>query len=508
VIEWASAAVVLVLAAGVAASWWQARRATAEAVRADAARDDADHRRQEAEEAYGLARDSLVRIGADLPDALRQAIYTREARARATQVLADALSRQLDPTAVRGLSGRSQMALHIQAGDVLAELGKRKEAETHYKAALEISKELLQAGGPDAALAQGNHALVLSKLAVAERDAQHTSESAARALEPLAEVEAMQRELLAHPPPDRTPAELRKSVAQTLLERATTFRMLQQYDRALGPCQEAIDLLRPRADDGPANRHTRDCKAALAGALGQLGSIQTARQDDRAAERALSEAAALSAEVLAGDPRNPLHRMAAARAAREAGDFLLMRDRPDEAGRFYAQVLAAFRDLLATAELLALRFELGDAYYRSATLALKRHDATTAAAEYSHCRALWQEVTDANPTNRNRLALCLAQARLGQHQAAADFARRLLAERAYSVFEGLQSVCVLALCGEAANGEDRRRYLDESLAGLTRLVKQLGFRNVAQLKTDPDLDPLRGEPAFEAIIKELDAGGN
>ncbi|HEY1381070.1 MAG TPA: serine/threonine-protein kinase, partial [Gemmataceae bacterium] len=118
-IQWSAAAVVLVLAGGVAAAWWQARRATAEAARAAEARADADRRRDEAEAAYALARESLVQVGTDLPGVLRQAIYTRDARVRAAQVLADALAKQLDPTAVRGLPGRARLALHLQAGAVL-----------------------------------------------------------------------------------------------------------------------------------------------------------------------------------------------------------------------------------------------------------------------------------------------------------------------------------------------------------------------------------------------------
>ena len=504
-IEWAAAAVVLVLAGGVAVSWWQARRATAEAVRADDARADADRRREEAEAAYALARESLIQVGSELPDVLRQAIYTRDARARASKILADALAKQLDPTAVRGLPGRAQMALHSQAGDVLAELGKRAEAEAHYRAALEVSTELLEAGGPEAALAKGNYAFTRTKLAVAERDAKRTTEAANHALTVLAEIEALQRELLANPPPDRTPAELRQSLAQTMLERTTTYRMLGQTDRALESCRAAIDLFHPRPDDGTPNRYTRGRKTALAGALAQLAAIETDRQNDGAAEPAMAEAAKLSAEVLADDPTNAVHRLAAARAARAYGDFLLAHNRLDEAVTAYAQDLAGLRKLVDTGEVLALRFELGDTYYRTATLALKRNDAHAAAVDYARCRALWQEVTDIRPTSRNRLAVALVQARLGEHEAAAAFPRQLLAGRRYTVGDGVQAVCVLALCGGAADGDSRRKYLEESLAGLTRLVREQNYRNLARLKTDPDLDPLRGEPAFQALVKELDA---
>src|SRR5262249_28195250 len=263
--------------------------------------------------------------------------------------------------------------------------------------------------------------------------------------------------------------------------------------------------LRPRPDDPTANRYLRDRKVTLAAALAQLAQVQLARQEDRAAEATLREVVTVSAEVLKDDPRNPLSRLVAARAARELGDFLLMRNRLDETEQYYAEDVASFRALLGTGELLALRFELGDVYYRSATLALKRKDGKTAADHYARCRALWQEVAEVNPSHRNQLAVALVQARLGEHEAAAVLSRRLLAEGNASLGDGIQAVSVLPLCGRAADADSRRKYLEESLAGLTRLVDELGYRNVARLKTDPDLDPLRDEPDFQALLKRLDA---
>ena len=182
-----------------------------------------------------------------------------------------------------------------------------------------------------------------------------------------------------------------------------------------------------------------------------------------------------------------------------------MRNHLDDADKYYAKDIAAFRDLLNTGELLALRFELGDAYYRTATLALKRKDKKKAAEQYARCRSLWQEVAEGSPSNRNKLAVALVQARLGEHEAGSVFPRKLLDSRNYSLGDGIQAVCVLALCGGASEGSGRRAYFDDALAGLTRLVDELGYKNVARLKTDPDLDPLRAEPAFQVLIKKLDA---
>src|SRR5262249_7593493 len=142
-------------------------------------------------------------------------------------------------------------------------------------------------------------------------------------------------------------------------------------------------------------------------------------------------------------------------------------------------------------------------YYRGATLALKQGREGTAAELYGRCRGLWGEVAEVNPSSRNKLALGLVQARLGDHESAAVFAPALLAGPQFSPGDGVEAVSVLALCGGAASGEARRAYYAEAIAGLKILVDKLGYRNVARLKTDPDLDPIRDEPEFQAVVDRL-----
>jgi hypothetical protein len=48
----------------------------------------------------------------------------------------------------------------------------------------------------------------------------------------------------------------------------------------------------------------------------------------------------------------------------------------------------------------------------------------------------------------------------------------------------------------------RKRYTEAALKLLAEAVKQ-GFCNLTLLRTDPDLDGLRGEPAFAALLKTL-----
>ena len=61
------------------------------------------------------------------------------------------------------------------------------------------------------------------------------------------------------------------------------------------------------------------------------------------------------------------------------------------------------------------------------------------------------------------------------------------------------AVAILALCSGSVSGDARRKYLEESLAGLKRLVDELGYKNVARLKTDGSLDASFGSSGTQLI---------
>jgi tetratricopeptide (TPR) repeat protein len=473
--------------------------------------------RRAADQAYQMARESLLTVGADLPDVLRQAIFTREAQNRANAILAESLAKQLDLDTMRGLPERGLMNIHLRNASLQGAQGKVVEAGNSLQAALEISNRLVARDSPDKATLQGNHALILSSIGQFERDSKRTVAAGKAALEMFGKALQLQRDLLKDPgSQDRPVAELRQSVADTLYQIADTHRRMQGYREALAPCQECVELRKLVLEDGEPTRYTRDRRRLLAEAQMLLGKIQVALEKDAEAEAAFRAAVAAYAVELKANPNDAILRLAAARAARELGDFLLMRNRPDEVGAFYQQDLQAFRGLLMTGEMLAVRQELGRIYYRTATLALKQNDARTAADHYQRCSALWQEVTETQPTLMNRLSVGLVQARLGRHEAPAELAREVLNAEQVDVNAGVEAVCVLALCADAvaagrpvkdlpgADAALRQKHLDAALEGLTMCVEKLGFKGVARLKTDPDFDPLRAEPRFQETIKRLE----
>ena len=55
------------------------------------------------------------------------------------------------------------------------------------------------------------------------------------------------------------------------------------------------------------------------------------------------------------------------------------------------------------------------------------------------------------------------------------------------------------------NKAPRGTYADRALLLIEDLVARFGDRDVVQLKTDPDLDPIRDDPRFRAVVKKLEA---
>src|SRR5262249_31106143 len=143
-------------------------------------------------------------------------------------------------------------------------------------------------------------------------------------------------------------------------------------------------------------------------------------------------------------------RIVAAQAARELGDFLLMRNRLDEATPWYDKDLKLTRSLLTGAEILAAQSQLSDVYYRSATAALKRGDRNTAALYYHKCLDLRLGLLEVRPTEvRSRMRVANAQSRCGQHEAAAKTMLELRSQAPNDSSLAFETVCVLGMCADA-----------------------------------------------------------
>ena len=102
----------------------------------------------------------------------------------------------------------------------------------------------------------------------------------------------------------------------------------------------------------------------------------------------------------------------------------------------------------------------------------------------------------------------LALARCGDHAEAAKIAEALVATPPKDEAIYVQAACGFALaCGAArtAGGSDAalvQHYIERALECL-RAAKNRGWADVVGLETDTDLEPIRNDPAFQALLDEF-----
>jgi serine/threonine-protein kinase len=102
-----------------------------------------------------------------------------------------------------------------------------------------------------------------------------------------------------------------------------------------------------------------------------------------------------------------------------------------------------------------------------------------------------------------QIDLMLAQARCGRHAEAAKAAEALWQHSPQDTRVLFHVACGYALCAAATHDKDElnKKYLDESFAVL-RQARQHGWKDPVALRTDPDLDPLRGHAAYHELLTE------
>jgi hypothetical protein len=103
-----------------------------------------------------------------------------------------------------------------------------------------------------------------------------------------------------------------------------------------------------------------------------------------------------------------------------------------------------------------------------------------------------------------QVEVMLALARCGDHAEAAKIAESLVAGDPLNEQVYFQSACGYALAAGAAISDAAlaRRYTEAAVDCLKK-GKERGWDNVVDLETDPDLAPIRTNPAFQELLGQF-----
>jgi tetratricopeptide (TPR) repeat protein/tRNA A-37 threonylcarbamoyl transferase component Bud32 len=241
------------------------------------------------------------------------------------------------------------------------------------------------------------------------------------------------------------------------------------------------------------------------------------------AEKVFHQALATRERLVAEFPGVPEHRRGLAITLNNLGILLKNTDRPGEAEELYRQSLDVHKKLAADfPDDAEHQNSVAGAMVNLARLLLEGKDPDGARRLLEEALPYHRAALKAFPRHpayrnfyrNNRWRMTETLLELKDHAAAAETAGEFLAAAVDPPRDAYTAACLLAGCVRLAAEDERlpegkrqelaRAYGDRALAALRQAVAK-GAKEVAQMKTDKGLDPLRPRGDFEKLLAGLEA---
>jgi serine/threonine protein kinase len=495
---------------------WMQARSNEEMARREGQR--ADDKAKEALARYQLLHEALVvvidKVQRDLQAVPSTAQARREILEAAIKVLQKNVAQGRDSTR---LPERSLATSHMIMGHILREQHKTKEAIEHYNQCHAILETLYRAN-PASDKATGNYSVSLSVQADLALELQNDVAVAEKLYR---QALALQEESLAHRP------------EQPELAEAVFHRLIANSHHRLGEILMRSQPKPPqsaRERQREAQQHFEKAREQMALALPEedtlgnhlkmeqicyhLGEMNE-RLDRPAEARRAYELCLAERKKLAADLPADTHRqMEKLRLYGKIGDLYLFADETETARRYYSEAVAANEELARRDRTPNSRILLSLNYYRLATAYLRRRERGLADDYYRKCLDLRVALQKQHPDVLGlKIDLMIAQGRCGLHREAAAFAHELRQRYPTDTRQLLNAACGYALSAfsvvvgkseEKLSAEERRLrqdYCDRAVEAL-RQAKKNNYNDVKNLQIEPDLDPIRSDKGFQALLRE------
>ena len=402
---------------------------------------------------------------------------------------------------IRTLAGINQ-----RAGQIAIEYGKDDEAARYFRRMDELAEQLA-AAQPDALEPLKVKASVKATMGDFQSD---QLGDALAALKFFDQALALRRAWLKREPSND---EAKRGVANILGAIARARLLLGDPARARENYREEL-ALRDQFSRDLADQH--EVRRERAGLSQKLGDLSISLGEPRAAREHFEQALALRREIAAQNPDETQAQRDVLISLQKVGNYELIYARdPKIARKLYQEALDGFllRQQAEPAAVLAKR-DVAYAHYYVATADLRAGDRDGAMAHYRECRNIREELAKDPKAKLSSLDLMLALARTGDHARASEIAEAVIKVPPLDARIYFHSACGFALSAGAAasspaSAESARRvrhYTDRALDAL-RLALKRGWRSAEEVATDPDLDPIRGDPEFKALLEQFRKAG-
>jgi tetratricopeptide (TPR) repeat protein len=235
-----------------------------------------------------------------------------------------------------------------------------------------------------------------------------------------------------------------------------------------------------------------------------LGVVASRLGDEKAARKNFAEAVRLTEELVRKHPKDFSFKGDLSEIQGAWGDALLLLGKSEEAGKVYQQ---SFENLQLVIDHnpddLSPRLALSLTHQRLGAISAADHKTADAEKHYEKALKLETALLQLEPANVTRQAArVLALARAGKHAEATAEAAKVQPRVARSPELLLQMARCYATC--AADKSRKADCVKRALDAL-RAATAKEYRDAVALQTDPDLQSLRGEAAFQKILEEVKA---
>jgi serine/threonine protein kinase/tetratricopeptide (TPR) repeat protein len=372
------------------------------------------------------------------------------------------------------------------------------EADEFYRQDLRLKEKLLKEAG-DVPQYQLELAMTRTRIGQLLRKQEKLADSE----RVFRDVVKVQLELLESVPP--TPRN-RENLAASYHGLGIALAEQKKWGEAERVFRQSIDLQKDLAEEFP---HVLEYRHLLATSYGDLGRLLVLQGKYAAAAEFFRQALELRKKIVAQAGPAPRNRQELAETYHSLGYALRFLHRPDDAELALRAAVDLWKQLIADLPRIPdFHGGLADTYGELAQLRNERRAFLAALALLEEARPHVQTALTARPkdpwfreTYRDHLeALAATRRGLGDHAQTATTADELAGFGFQPARDTYNAARLLAACVTLAGKDDRlavakreelaRLYADRALAMLQRIL-EYGFTDVAGLKNDPDLEPLR-----------------
>jgi serine/threonine-protein kinase len=397
------------------------------------------------------------------------------------------------------ISSFAQAATCQKLGDLLLKLGQGDEARRMYQQGYDLVQRVVDQQ-PDSDQARANLSVMLLRLG--DLSLEHDGDArAARAY--YARAQDLFQEAVTQPRGhDYNPPQGKALLSHYAIHLGKADLVLGDPAAALASFEKCFAYRKAWAEAEPASVPAR---SYLSEAYLWIGIVSWHLGDAKAMREHFGKCVAICEDLSRQYPKDFSFKSDLAEVYGAYGDAQLRLGMEDDARKSYERsrehieaMVAHNRGDASQLPLLALTHE------RLATLALRKQDAPAAEKHYQQALQLRTELEQIDPNNRSwQAALLLTLAHCGKQAEATRRAEQLRQRMPRATELLLQVARCYAVCA-TSDMPQKGKYVAKALEMLRAATKD-GYQDAVALQTDPELEAIRQDPAYLAMLTQVNA---